>query len=413
MLIGWLLVIGVAAALLSVVRAAGSVPPAAAYSWAAYPMGMHAACVALALLAPACVVGLSRRRARSWSLWLVNALIIGALMLLCSVKYPELSFLFVLPALATLPAAYLAVRALPGSARAIPQVPPLVAVLPVLAAAFAFVPILLMLYPALGADAWPILTAVAGLVLLGLAPMLRDTPAGSYRAYVWLSIFIVVLGSGYALLRPAYSTQMPQRTLLWYALDADTGRAQWVLQPDSKRDAPRLALRGDAAMLASTLPAGIISGVHITAAPHLDYAAPELQVLGAELSDGKAVYRLRLRSPRGAAELELAIPEDRPVKATLVSGNGQRLPVKFWRAADHTRWLQLIGAPSDGVELELETPNTSAIAMTVLDRSYGLPAAGAALRPAGLSVTTASQDGDLTIVHRSLVLSLPQRAANP
>ena len=250
-------------------------------------------------------------------------------------------------------------------------------------------------------------------MLLGLAPLLHDTPAGSHRTYVWLSIAVVVLGGGYTLLRPAYSTQMPQRTLLWYALDADTGRAQWVLQPDSKRDAPRFALRDDAAMLAPTLPAGIISGVHSAAAPSLDYAAPELQVLSAELRDGKAVYRLRLRSARGAAELELAIPEDRPVKATLVSANGQRLPVKFWRAADHTRWLQLIGAPSEGVELELETPDTSAIAMTVLDRSYGLPAAGAALRPAGLSVTTASQDGDLTIVHRSLVLSLPQRAANP
>ena len=412
-LIGWLIVIGVAAALLSVARTSGAVPPAEAYSWAAYPLGMHAACIALALLAPACAVRLSRRRASSWSLWLVNALVIGALMLLCSVKYPELSFLFVLPALATLPAAYLAVRALPGSTGAMTGVPPWVAVLPVLVAAFAFVPILLMLYPALGADAWPILTAVAGLVLLGLAPLLHDTPAGSYRAYVWLSIFTVVLGGGYTVLRPPYSTHMPQRTLLWYALDADAGRAQWVLQPDSKRDAPRLALRDDAAMLTSTLPAGIISGVHSAAAPRLDYAAPELQVLSAELNDGKAVYRLRLRSPRGAAELELAIPEDRPVKATLVSGNGRRLPVKFWRAADHTRWLQLIGAPSEGVELELETPTADDLALKLIDRSYGLPAAGAGLRPGGPSVTTASQDGDLTIVHRSLVLSLPQRAANP
>jgi hypothetical protein len=40
----------------------------------------------------------------------------------------------------------------------------------------------------------------------------------------------------------------------------------------------------------------------------------------------------------------------------------------------------------------------------LLDRSYGLPPEGAALRTVGPAVTTASQDGDLTIVYRTLTL---------
>src|SRR5262249_5860888 len=78
-LAAWLGMTGVAAVLLSLVRAAGVVPPATAYSWAAYPVGMHAASIALALLAPACAERLSRGRAGPWSLWIVHTFAFGAL----------------------------------------------------------------------------------------------------------------------------------------------------------------------------------------------------------------------------------------------------------------------------------------------------------------------------------------------
>ena len=43
---------------------------------------------------------------------------------------------------------------------------------------------------------------------------------------------------GVSLLLPTYTAQSPQRTLRWYALDADTSRAQWLQQADSKRLPP-------------------------------------------------------------------------------------------------------------------------------------------------------------------------------
>jgi hypothetical protein len=122
---------------------------------------------------------------------------------------------------------------------------------------------------------------------------------------------------------------------------------------------------------------------------------------------------VRLRSPRGAPELELALPDGHATSATLLADGGRRLPVKFWRAANHTLWLQLIGAPAEGVVLEIEAPGAQEVAATLLDRSYGLPAAGAELRRAGARLTTASQDGDLTIVQRAYTLSRAQLAPNP
>jgi len=410
--IGWLAVSGVAACLLSLVRAKGAVPPAEAYSWAAYPQGMHATSLALALLAPACAVLLVRRRADSWTLWLAHSLALTGLMLLCCLAAPELSFVFVLPALATLFVAWPAARRAASPAAA-DGVPTLAIVVPVLVFAFALCPMLLLLYPALGTDAWPIITAVSALCLLGLAPMLRRANASDVRLYVWLGLGVTIAGCGIALLCPAYSVQLPQRTLLWYALDADTGRARWVLQPDSKRKPPQLALHDDPATLESALPAGIVTGVHRAAAPKLDYAAPELQLLDAMATDRGTVFRLRLRSARGAPELELALPDGRATSATLLADGGRRLPVKFWRAADHTLWLQLIGAPAEGMVLEIEAPGAQEVAATLLDRSYGLPEAGTALRRAGGPLTTASQDGDLTIVQRAYTLSRAQLAPNP
>ena len=395
-LVAWLGVTGVAAVLLSLARSAGAIPPASAYSWAAYPLGMHAASIALALLAPACAERLSRGRAGAWSLWIVHALVFGALAALCSLVVPELSFVFLLPALALLLAAW------PASRRAAPApVPRAAIIVPTLVSALVLVPILLLLYPGLGADAWPVVTAVAALGLLGLAPLLRQAEPRSFRAWTLSGAIIVVAGCGYTLMRPEYSAQMPQRTLLWYVLDADAGSARWLLQPDSKRSPPQLALRDQAPPPTARVPHGIVDRLHVTAAPRLDYAPPEMQVLGTAAIDGGSVHRLRLRSVRGAPEIELAVPDARATGATLIDAGGQRLPVKPWRAGDRTSRLQFIGAPAEGVVVELRTRGTSELAVTLLDRSYGLPAAGSALRPPGPALTTASQDGDLTIVQRS------------
>jgi len=168
----WLGLTGVAAVLLALVRAAGAVPPAAAYSWAAYPIGMHAACVALALLAPACAERLCRGRAGPWSLWFAHAFVLGALAILCCLLFPELSFVFLLPALAYVLAAWPVARR--ASAAAVPAA---VISVPVLVTTFVLAPILLLLYPGLGADAWPVLTALAALGLLGFAPLLRQAEA--------------------------------------------------------------------------------------------------------------------------------------------------------------------------------------------------------------------------------------------
>lgn len=251
---------------------------------------------------------------------------------------------------------------------------------------------------------------MSGLIAIGLAPLLINTRTRSYRAWLLLATIAVIVGGTVTLLQPAYSTQMPQRTLLWYALDADSGKARWILQPDSKRSAPQLAFDGAGETQPASLPVGNISGTSALPAPHLDYLAPQLQIIDAQPQDGGIAYRMHLRSARAAPEIELAFPRNRAVTSVALLTDGKKIPAHLWRAPDGTGWLDLIGAPPEGIDLEVVIPDAGEIATKLLDRSYGLPAAGAALRPAGPSVTTASQDGDLTIVYRAITLAPLQHA---
>jgi hypothetical protein len=403
LLSGWLAMVLAAAVMVMLVRASGAVPPAAAYGWAAHPLGIHIACVALALLAPLAAVRLFARRTSGWGLWFAYVKLQAALALLCSLAYAELSFLFIVPVAASLLGAWLALRA-PARSHAPISLPPLAVALPVCGAAFTLLPSVLMTYPALGADAWPVITAVCGLIAIGLAPLVGDARTRNHRTCLLLATFAVVAGGMITALQNAYSVPMPQRTLLWYALDADSGTARWILQPDSKRNAPQLAFDTAAERRADSLPLGIVAGVNSAPAPRIDYAPPQLEVIDAAARGGGYAWHLRLRSPRAAAELELAIARGVAVKSLAVLSDGQRVPARLWRAPDGTGWLQLVGAAATGVELELVAPDAKAFSFRLLDRSYGLPAAGAALRQPGLGLTTASQDGDLSIVYRSVTL---------
>jgi hypothetical protein len=310
------------------------------------------------------------------------------------------------PVLASLAGAWLALRAPQRSGAATPgpgPVPAAVAVLPVLGAGFALIPSLLLTYPALGTAAWPIITAALGLGLLGLAPMLADASPPALRLYVGLAAMVVVAGAGLSLIRAPYSAQLPQRTVIWYALDADSGRAQWLVKTDSHRLHTELPLGPDAASAPNAAAASVTVPYIAPAAP-LSLPAPQLEVLGREASGTVTSYRLRIASARAAPELELAVPGALSATAVTVANGGPAQSTRPWHAPDHTAWFKFIGVPREGLELRLDLAAGADLPIRIIDRSYGLPRTAAAQQPTRSAEATSSQDGDLTVVYRSVRL---------
>jgi hypothetical protein len=65
--------------------------------------------------------------------------------------------------------------------------------------------------------------------------------------------------------------------------------------------------------------------------------------------------------------------------------------------------LDVVGLPAAGVEFSFEAPGAAPIKVQAFDQSYDFPRQGALLQARGPN-TTSSQDGDLTVVHRTVSL---------
>src|SRR5262249_28041861 len=159
-----------------------------------------------ALLVPLFAVRAFPGRISAWTLWCANLALLCVFALLCSLEFAELNFLFVIPVAAALVGCVLVLRS-PAHGRAT-ALPPVAIALPTLGAAFTLLPSLLMTYTALGADAWPIITAICGLIAMALAPLLVDVRSRTHRACLLLAILAVVVGTALTMLQPAYSREM-------------------------------------------------------------------------------------------------------------------------------------------------------------------------------------------------------------
>jgi hypothetical protein len=391
-------------------RALGKLPPMASLPWIAHPLAMQLASAALALLA-ACAVGTwCARRSGFWGLWLGGALLIALLSVAAAATIPGASFVLLLTAfaaaLAPLPAA-LAV----GSGRECSQSAAEFAVLaPALVLVAVLLPVLLLLYPALGAPAWPISTVVLCLASTLLLPLLESATDRARRVVIILSAAIAVGGLVVTLFLPTYSTRWPQRVNVEYWFDADRGRAHWWVQPLSLRLPEAMA----AAASFDPLPRARIPGHPLLGffadAPVLPLAAPELTQIsttaGASVPGALPTthYELSLRSARGAPAAFVVFPAAASIhEISLATPKGSRR-AKLHRLPSGATVLLIVGIPETGVQFGIDAAGRTVA--QVFDQSYGLPdlLTATTLRRARPQNATSSQDGDVTIVQRNVSL---------
>ncbi len=355
--------------------------------WTAHPAWATCAVAgvtaAVAFLAAALLV----RRVSSWAWWFTTGLACTGMAAALVWKLPGASSLGIVPALALNAALLLACL----SPRRLGT--------PLLMAGICLA-------------AWPWVTLAHALhVMMGLDPAIALTlpvalaatfvaiaaPAGRGRWHATLAASLVgAVGFTGALLVPIYSADDPRHASLVHVESVDTREAFWlasnpsegldaalVRQPHDFTDWPW----PDAELAAEASPAG---------ASHEN--GIELEVLSRHQTPQGRRLELRLSSRRGAAIAVLRLSAEAQLRAASVAG----IPRTVEPGERFSQTLR--GLPAEGVELMLEFEGEEPALVTIWDTTPGLPPGGdrlLALRPA---TSSPIQDGDRSILYRSLLL---------
>lgn len=202
------------------------------------------------------------------------------------------------------------------------------------------------------------------------APALAALPRPGRRALAAGGLLTAAGVTAHRLTRRADAAP-PRPATLSYLLAPDEGRALWLSSDRAVSDATRPALgdRPARGRLETYFPGWKRDFLHARA-PVLDLPAPELTVLGEEPGEaGRRLVRLRLRSPRCARVLSLAVP-DREVRRWRVAGGEFTEPDDSAGEGGWELWLHAV--PAAGEEVVLELPDTP-VRLRLLDREDGLP----------------------------------------
>ena len=400
-LLGGALAIGV----LALLRILGRLPPIQGPTWIAHPLAMHVGFSALALLTTTAIATWFARRAGFWGFWFGASMLTALLSLATALIIPAAGYLILLAALAAVlgfvPSAWALVKGREPSQGAADF-----AVLFAGLLAFGMLlPLLLLLYPALGAPAWAIGTLTLCLTAAFLLPLLGNATRPARQRLALIAAVTTFGAICITVLLPTYSQSWPQRVNIEYWIDADSGRAHWYTQTASLRlpSAMGETLKFDP-VPRERFPGFALKGFYAAAAA-LKLAAPELMQISADSGTADpGRMELQLRSARGAPKAFVIFPASADIHHIEIATPSGPLRAKLQTLHNGDTVVLAPGITEAGLRFWVKAP---AVPMTVqvFDESYALPGElpdGKKLQQARPKNATSSQDGDITVVQRTV-----------
>lgn len=399
-LFGWPVTLAVTGALAVIVRQglrfAGSTP----VNWIAHPLPLE---IALWSLGAAVVVAngvFFVRRAGFWGLWGGVWAWWALLAVAVSWLAPGVSYVVLVPA------AVAAIAGLPATlpSKDLPVLSGIAIIVPLAAAAIVGFAPASLLYDALGNRGLPIIALAVALLLTPIAPLcaeLRET--GGFRAFAffWIPILACALATVAAVVLPPYSSKAPERVNIEYWRDADSGKAQWIVEPASGHLPEPLRLAASFHRATGRALPWITAPTFFSDAPGVDASAPTFTILQSTQAGGRQIYQALLRSERAAPSAAVFFPPDADVEDVRVGG--QALPPEVPRIRQYFNGWAMYrcdAMPADGIEIDFSLPVGKPVEVSAADESYGLPPVSAFLLMARPLKAAPSQDGDTTVVTR-------------
>ncbi|MVN74743.1 M20/M25/M40 family metallo-hydrolase [Hymenobacter sp. HMF4947] len=220
------------------------------------------------------------------------------------------------------------------------------------------------------------LAVLLGLLLPSILPVLGKAGATTVR-FSWqlpglaLGVTLIGLAVGHATRLP--TSDQPQQTHLFYALDADHGQAYWLSAAPRPDAWTRLLLtQPQYQPLPALFPKQTTSVLH-QAAPALALPPATLSVLADTTVGGHRRLRLLLRPGRpGVLALRLS-PADASGQLRWLRVAGQQVPALVPRTVASGANINFFAPRLGGEVLELETAAPGPLQLVVTTRSLGLP----------------------------------------
>lgn len=360
------------------------------------------------------------RRLKPETLWVGGAALLALFGLLTALALPGMSYIFTLPALATLlllawllggergesargvaltligafalligvPLAYFLGAVYAGRAEILSELPmiPLLGVIGTMPLALALLPQLAFLGGRRRGTVPLISAAICGLLIVGIQITASFTP------------------------------ERPKPNMIVYEYDADTGVAQWMTVADTYNGRTGASLIDP--WTAQFFPDGYEEsraawwGFDAWGAPMFAYrapapittiAAPELTVLSDTRANDQRELRLQLTSPARANTLEIGVTSASAITAAAV--NGLAISAETFAAPEGGQLTVLVYViPEAGVTLDLTLAGHAPVTLAVTEVSYRLPDFPIAPRPAWMMAAPTFRT-DSTVTRRRFTVA--------
>lgn len=327
--------------------------------------------VLIAVAATALVYSLFRKRVSVENLS-AGALLWFLLLLFVSLVYlPGGSYLLMWPLLLALVAWIIRLTLPPGRLSVVKFC--LITTLCAVPAIVLWSPLIYQMFVALGLSQTLVIVVPVAL-LLGLFVVNFDLIMSGAR---WLlpaaSAVIAAAFAIAAIAQPDFNQREPRSNELFYALNADTGKAVWASEAAHPDEWTSQVLSSSAqrGVMSDNFPwlgdAQLLQQQTVNAS----LPPPEVKVLDDNSQGDTRSVHLRITSPREAAQLLIYTTSD--ISDGFV--NGQQLSVQQPGPDSTQSWMLIYSAPPrEGIDLLLKTKSSVPLNLKVVDRSFQLPA---------------------------------------
>ncbi len=267
-----------------------------------------------------------------------------------------------------------------------------------------------LLYPALGHAAGPAVAAAIALVALPIAPLAVGTAARTRAAAVGIPAAAGATALVVALLLPVADADAPLKVIVYFHQDAGTGVARILASSDvGALPEPLRAAAPFSRGARVRFGWGALRPSFEAPAAPLPLPGPEVEAQEVERDRDELHWRARVRSPRGASEIQVAIPPTVTVLGFTFDGIPVPPPVAKLARWYGGWWVYRLPARPGGIELGLLATAPGPFEIVVADQSQGLPPAAENVAAARPPWVVTQQEGDVTLFTRRVRIEAGDR----